>query len=69
VVGENKVEDAIKKAVTGAAKQTARDLDVDPKDIDKTLQARSIELPLLSTALAPQPHDFAACAFAFTAVR
>jgi len=38
VIGENKVEDAVKKAVTGAEKQTARDLDVDPKDIDKTLQ-------------------------------
>ena len=38
VIGENKVEDAIKKAVAGAEKQTARDLDVDPKDIDKTLQ-------------------------------
>jgi uncharacterized membrane protein len=38
VVGENKVEDAIKKAVTGAEKQTAKDLDVDPKDIDKTLE-------------------------------
>ena len=24
--------------MTGAEKQTARDLDVDPKDIDKTLQ-------------------------------
>jgi len=38
VIGENKVEDAIKKAVTGAERQTARDLHVDPKDIDKTLQ-------------------------------
>jgi uncharacterized membrane protein len=38
VVGENKVEDAIKKAVAGAEKQTAKDLDVDPKDIDKTLK-------------------------------
>ena len=38
VVGENKVEDAIKQAVTGAEKQTAKELDVDPKDIDKTLQ-------------------------------
>ena len=38
VVGEDKVEDAIKKAVTGAEKQTAKELDVDPKDIDKTLQ-------------------------------
>jgi uncharacterized membrane protein len=38
VVGENKVEDAIKKAVAGAEKQTAKDLGVDPKDIDKTLK-------------------------------
>ena len=38
VVGEDKVEDAIKKAVAGAEKQTAKELDVDPKDIDKTLQ-------------------------------
>src|SRR5271157_1767525 len=38
VVGESKVEDAIKKAVTRAEKQTAEELNVDPKDIDKTLQ-------------------------------
>ena len=38
IVGESKVEDAIKKAVTRAEKQTAQELDVDPKDIDKTLQ-------------------------------
>ena len=38
IVGENKVEDAIKKAVTRAEKQTAQDLDVDPKDVDKALQ-------------------------------
>ena len=38
VVGESKVEEAIKKAVTRAEKQTAQELDVDPKDIDKTLQ-------------------------------
>ncbi len=38
IVGESKVEDAIKKAVTRAEKQTAKELDVDPKDIDKTLQ-------------------------------
>jgi uncharacterized membrane protein len=44
VIGENKVEDAIKKAVTGAEKQTARDLDVDPKDIDKTLQETVSEM-------------------------
>ena len=38
IVGESKVEDAIKNAVTRAQKQTAQELDVDPKDIDKTLQ-------------------------------
>jgi uncharacterized membrane protein len=37
VVGESKIEDAIKKAVTRAQKQTARELDVDPKHIDRTL--------------------------------
>jgi len=38
VVGESKVEDAIKKAVTRAEKQTAKQLDVNPKDIDRALQ-------------------------------
>ncbi len=38
IVGESKVEDAIKKAVTRAEKQTAQELDVDPKDLDKALQ-------------------------------
>ena len=38
IVGESKVEDAIKKAVTRAEKQTAKELDVPPKDIDKALQ-------------------------------
>jgi uncharacterized membrane protein len=38
IVGESKVEDAIKKAVTRAEKQTAKDLDVPPKDVDKALQ-------------------------------
>ena len=38
VVGEDKVEEAIKTALTRAEKQTAKDLDVDPKDIDKTLE-------------------------------
>ena len=38
VVGESQVEDAIKNAVTRAEKQTAQELDVDPKDIDKALQ-------------------------------
>ena len=38
IVGENKVEDAIKKSVTRAEKQTAQELDVDPKDVDKALE-------------------------------
>lgn len=38
VVGENKVADAIKKAVTRAEKETAEELGVSPRDIDKTLQ-------------------------------
>ena len=38
VVGESKVEDAIKNAVTRAEKETAQELDVDPKDLDKALQ-------------------------------
>ena len=38
VVGESKVEEAIQKAVTRAEKQTAKELNTDPKDIDKTLQ-------------------------------
>ncbi len=38
VVGESKVEEAISKAVTRAEKQTAKELDVDPKNIDRTLQ-------------------------------
>jgi uncharacterized membrane protein len=38
IVGESKVEDAIKKAVTRAEKQTAQGLGVSPKDVDKALQ-------------------------------
>jgi uncharacterized membrane protein len=38
VVGESKVKDAISKAVTRAEKRIARELDVDPKNIDRTLQ-------------------------------
>jgi uncharacterized membrane protein len=38
VVGETKIEDAIQKAVTRAEKETAHELGVSPKDIDKTLQ-------------------------------
>ena len=38
VVGEGKVEEAIQKAVTRAEKETAERLDVEPQQIDKTLQ-------------------------------
>jgi uncharacterized membrane protein len=44
VVGESKVEEAIKNAVTRAEKQTAKELNVDPKDIDKTLQSAVKEM-------------------------
>ncbi|HUA43111.1 MAG TPA: DUF1269 domain-containing protein [Streptosporangiaceae bacterium] len=38
VVGESKIEQAIEQAVTKAEKRTAAELDVDPKDIDRTLE-------------------------------
>jgi uncharacterized membrane protein len=38
VVGENKIQEAIKKAVTRAEKQTTKELDVDPKNVDRTLK-------------------------------
>jgi uncharacterized membrane protein len=38
VVGESKIQDAINHSVTRAEKQIARELDVDPKDVDRTLQ-------------------------------
>lgn len=38
VVGETRVEQAIQDAVTNAEKQTAQELGVDPKDIDRALQ-------------------------------
>lgn len=38
VVGDSKLQSAIQKAVTRAEKETAQELDVDPKDIDKTLR-------------------------------
>jgi uncharacterized membrane protein len=37
VVGESKVEEAIANAVTRAEKQTAKELDLDPKDVDKIM--------------------------------
>ena len=44
IVGESKVKDAIQKAVTRADKQTAEDLGVDPKDLDKALQETMKEM-------------------------
>jgi uncharacterized membrane protein len=44
VVGESRVEDAIRRAVTRAQKQTARELDVDPKNVDRTLQTAVREM-------------------------
>ena len=38
VVGESKVKPAIAKAVTHAEKQTAKELNVDPKDVDRIMQ-------------------------------
>ena len=38
VVGETSIADAIQDAVTRADKETAETMEVDPKDIDKTLQ-------------------------------
>ncbi|HUC56323.1 MAG TPA: DUF1269 domain-containing protein [Streptosporangiaceae bacterium] len=38
VVGETKLEEPIKKAVRRAEKQTAKELDVSPKDVDRVLQ-------------------------------
>ena len=44
VVGESKVKEAVQKAVTKAVKETAEDLDVNPKEIDKTLQQAISEM-------------------------
>lgn len=44
VVGETKVEEAIQNAVTRAEKETAEELGVDPKDIDRTLQEAMKEM-------------------------
>jgi len=38
VVGETKVEEALTKAVTRAEKQVAKELDVDPKDVDRVMR-------------------------------
>jgi uncharacterized membrane protein len=38
VVGETRIEESIRKAVKKADKQTAKELDVDPKDVDRVMQ-------------------------------
>jgi len=44
VVGETKLEEPLKRAVTRAEKQTAKELDVSPKDVDKILQESITEI-------------------------
>lgn len=44
VVGESKVEEAIQQAVAGAEKETAKELGVDPKDIDRAMQEAMKEM-------------------------
>jgi uncharacterized membrane protein len=39
VIGETRLEEAIEKAVTRAEKETAEEIGVDPKDIDRALAA------------------------------
>ena len=48
VVGESKVQQAVRKAVTRAEKQAAKDLDVSPSDIDAAIKqaARELGLPV-----------------------
>jgi uncharacterized membrane protein len=38
VVGESKIAEPLKRAVTRAEKQTAKELDVSPKDVDRILE-------------------------------
>jgi uncharacterized membrane protein len=38
IVGETKIQETVQKAVTRAEKRLAHELDVDPKDVDKTLK-------------------------------
>jgi uncharacterized membrane protein len=44
VVGETKIEEALAKAVTRAEKQTAKELDLDPKDVDRIMRDTVEEL-------------------------
>lgn len=38
VVGESKIEQALAKSIKRAEKQTARELDIDPKDVDRVME-------------------------------
>ena len=44
IVGESKVEEAVEKAGLKAEKQVAKDLDVNPKDIDQAVQQAASEV-------------------------
>lgn len=44
VVGETKVEHALAKAVTKAEKQTAKELNVNPKDVDRVMRETMREM-------------------------
>jgi uncharacterized membrane protein len=44
VVGETKIEQALAKAVTKAEKQTAKELDLDPKDVDRIMRETMDEM-------------------------
>jgi uncharacterized membrane protein len=44
VVGESKLEEPLKQAVRRADKQTAKDLDVSPRDVDRILQDAITEI-------------------------
>lgn len=44
VVGETKVAEPLKRVVTHAEKQTARELDVDPKAVDRILEQTITEI-------------------------
>ena len=44
VVGESKIAEPLQRAVTRAEKQTARELDVSPKDVDRILEQSITEL-------------------------
>ncbi|HET9896176.1 MAG TPA: DUF1269 domain-containing protein [Streptosporangiaceae bacterium] len=44
VVGESKIAESLRRAVTRAEKQTARELGVSPKDVDRILQNTITEI-------------------------